>query len=204
MGILHLAPWLCLPPVFPCLPPPSFVTFPQNKGKKKKERENKSILWCPYIHWGLVKLLGKLNPPPQPCREPSTVESYTSASITILCLVLLDGFLSGLSLFGWGGVEVEVVTEVFGVPLSQLCICSFLAFTVSRSTDPGLPHGSGNSTDHKHPLGLQHQHSLRTAAPWQYSLQASTLLSDEALPIHQYGLCEKRGLCTVFTGGPLQ
>ena len=91
--------------------------------RKQEQEENKSNMHCPYTHWSMVKLpvaspLKKTESFPT-CTppKPSIVESYTSASLSQFLRVLFDGFLSRLLLLGVG---VEVVTEAFYVPLSQL------------------------------------------------------------------------------------
>lgn len=76
-------------------------------------------------------------------------ELQVNILITIL-RVLFDGFLFRLLLWGaWNWSEVRSCNRAFSAPLSQLCIYNhqitakevLLLFTVSWSSEHGLPHG---------------------------------------------------------------
>jgi hypothetical protein len=92
------------------------------KKKNKKEKKKKKInsgFYCPSTHSSMLKLpvaspLKKMSLPHMyPYKKPSTMESYSSESLSQFLRVLFGGFLSRLLLLVVG---IGVVTEAFYAP----------------------------------------------------------------------------------------
>lgn len=138
-------------------------------------------------------------------QKPSVVESHTSASILQCLRVLFDGFPFRLLLLGGSGdgVRVWVVTEVFHVPLSQLCICScqyhcqssFLTLYCQLELRLGLPYSFwGQYRPQTWSLALvRPQTRPSEAAQTTYITTASGGSIGHS---HQYGL----DLCSMWSG----
>jgi hypothetical protein len=112
LGILQNIPQSPLLPSPSRSAPPTYpVASPTPTPKNKRKKKKKGLICVVHSHWSLVR-------------------------------VLFDSFLSRLLLCG-----ERRITKAFHVSLSQLWVGShwyycrgFLALTVSRSTDHGLPH----------------------------------------------------------------
>lgn len=111
-------------------------------------------------------------PHPHPCQKPSIVDSYTSASLSQLRVLLFDGFLSRLLFYLLGGKKTSL-------PLFLICESAITnatikvgpwPFTDSRSMNNGIAHWFWWQYLPKHPHGLQHPHGLW----WQFRPWIST------------------------------
>lgn len=143
---------------FPSPSMPTPLRHPHNKTTTKKLQFWLSIysLKCGQTFSGLL-LRKKWVLLPRPYQKPLAVKNSSSASLSCFLGVLFNDVLFRM-LLGLVGV-VMVVTEIFHVPLSHLCICSyqhhcksnFLALCSPRTAQIVCFHlVSSNSTDQEH------------------------------------------------------
>lgn len=132
----------------PCLPPFPMTSFPKQRREKKKKKKEKLILFCPYTHWSMVKLLA-----PWPLRETESFSTCTPPRSHQLWkaipqhshhnyfLALFEGFISGLSHFGGGqslGWRIVLPKNFF---MFFFLSCKFTVIDITASV-PFLPSKS--------------------------------------------------------------